>query len=138
MMESNQQAYDEAGKVDKRISDLLGTSPITKENAAAWAIFTRTIKSTVDILDSELERFVNPTVEIKKVSRTVYNLKWEHPTTLDEKRELLAKLTRNGSMLAATKDADFAWLPNLRYSTDKAIAFAKRCGCVVESTRQMK
>ena len=45
--------YDEASKIDKQIGKLFKANPITPENAKEWWRLTRTVKSSLDIIESK-------------------------------------------------------------------------------------
>ena len=43
--------YEEADKIDTQIGDLIAKTPITEETAREWALFARTVKSSVEIIE---------------------------------------------------------------------------------------
>lgn len=47
-------AYQEAEKVDNLIQDILEKFKIDKNNSRDWSLFTRTVRTTLDIIDSTI------------------------------------------------------------------------------------
>jgi hypothetical protein len=52
-METNQDAYKLAEGVDQAINNALDNYPITSTNARQWLLFARTLKTSLDIIESK-------------------------------------------------------------------------------------
>ena len=56
MTNSKESAYTEASKIDDILNKLLEEFPITEENVEVWSLFLRTIRTSILIIDSEVEK----------------------------------------------------------------------------------
>ena len=53
-MHSNHEAYEHAAVVDSIINRLLEDHPISERNWQEWQIFSRTVRSSLNVLDKEI------------------------------------------------------------------------------------
>ncbi len=51
--------YIEAQKIDKLISKLLAKHPVSKSNRIEWFKLTRTIESSLILINAKIERFAD-------------------------------------------------------------------------------
>lgn len=56
-MNSRDAAYRNADKIDQRINNMLEHDPPSAANWQHWLLFLRTVRTTLDIVDLELERY---------------------------------------------------------------------------------
>lgn len=55
-MKSNHNAYHHAHEIDEIINRALRTDPITANNWQQWALFVRTVNSSLELLNGEIAR----------------------------------------------------------------------------------
>lgn len=51
---TNDKAYALARKIDQTLTRALINEPLNKRSVHAWALVTRTVRSSLDILDAEI------------------------------------------------------------------------------------
>ncbi len=51
--------YREADKINEQIGNLHQKNKTNKENALDWLLFTRTVRTVLDIIDYEAKQYIN-------------------------------------------------------------------------------
>ena len=63
---SNIKPYEEASEINEILEKLMKSKEITKENAKDWLLFSRTVKSTLNIIDNEAKKHLTSCVWYEK------------------------------------------------------------------------
>lgn len=64
-MTDTRSGYEAAEALDKVISEILGENPISAGNLRAWMVFERTLRASLDILESEIQHQLNCRAMVK-------------------------------------------------------------------------
>jgi len=73
---TNLGGYAEAQEIDDHISKLLGKHEITKENLRDWRILCRTVRTSLDLIDTRVEQVEQQKMD-KETERKALGIIWE-------------------------------------------------------------